>query len=161
MGGVAVVASLIYVGLQVRQNTKAVAASTYHSVSTAVADVGLRLSSNDPLLEAMEVSHADPDSLTTRQELRLNALFRSTFRNWENIRHQNKQGFLDDDLWSGYHENIRDQLGSAYVRRWWSNNEFVFNPGFRRYINQEMRSRELGPTAFYQTANQNIPSEEA
>ena len=43
VGGVAVIASLVYVGLQVRQNTKAVLAATFQEVSRTSATFSVQM----------------------------------------------------------------------------------------------------------------------
>ena len=56
VGGVAVIATLIYLAAQVRQNTKALAASTYQDITSSASDVGMQILSNDALVEAFEVT---------------------------------------------------------------------------------------------------------
>ena len=71
-----------------------------------------------------------------------------SFRNYENYRHQNRQGFLADDLWAGYLANLRDQLRAEYVRDWWTKNNLIFGANFREWVDEEMRTIETGRTAF-------------
>ena len=113
IGAIAVVITLVYLAIQIRQNTKTVRASTYQSVAEALADGSYRL-----------VGHFDTD---TDKVL----LFIGTFRRYENLHFQLRRGniaeedaetfyvslanVIRDERWEGYWLTYREMFSRSFV----------------------------------------------
>ena len=64
VGGVAVIASLAYVGLQIRQNTSAVRANSAQGFADSINAVQLQVSSGGETARAWQRFYEEPESLT-------------------------------------------------------------------------------------------------
>ncbi len=95
---VLVVASLIYVGYQVKETRKAVRAAT----AQARTDLGVQLISvrwTSDIADLLVISVDDPESLTKADKFKLKGFFTAHVRHCMNMFYQQREGFLDD-FWS-------------------------------------------------------------
>ena len=119
VGAFAVVASLVFVGLQVRQNTKATRATALQMN----ADYWLACFS---MLADRRFSEIYSKGALGRVELEAGQfgqfflLCRATFMGCENQHHQYTAGLLDDDAYRGYEATIREQIAAfPGIRAMW------------------------------------------
>jgi hypothetical protein len=116
IGAVAVVVSLVYLALQIRQNTRAIRGSTLDAI-TAHMQEELRWSSEMP--EIFRKALEDPEELTFEESWRLSEFVTAAFTARQNEYHQYKQGLLDEDVWASVENIIRIFMGMAWVQNWW------------------------------------------
>ena len=119
VSALAVVASLVYVGFQIRQNTEASRAATRQAIAeTDFEYVGATL---DPLLlvEAEAKSEAGLD-LTTTERFILRERQHLNFRIFENAYYQYRAGLLERETWERYRWIISRQLAvnDAAIAMW-------------------------------------------
>jgi hypothetical protein len=90
-----VIASLIYVGYQIRESRKAVRAAT----AQARTELGVHLISTrytSDIAELLVRSLDDAESLTKADQFKLKSFFSAHVRHSQNLYYQHKQGLLDD-----------------------------------------------------------------
>ena len=116
IGAIAVVISLVYLAVQIRQNTMAVRGSTLDAI-TAHMQEELRWSSEMPVVfrKAME----DPAALTYEESWQLSEWVTAAFTARQNEYHQYRQGMLDEEVWEAIENIIRLLMGIAWIREWW------------------------------------------
>lgn len=141
-GALAVVASLIFVGLQVRQNTKATQATALQKN----ADYWLAYFT---LLADQQVSELYSKGALGRVELeggQFNQFFflcRATFMGCENQHHQYLLGLLDDDAYRGYEATIREQIAAfPGVRAMWKLVRHTYGAEFVKFFDKQVASSE-------------------
>ena len=117
IGAAAVVISLIYLAVQIRQNTNAIRGSTLDAITSHMQEE-LRWSSDMPTVirKALE----DPDSLTWEESWQMSEWVTAAFTARQNEYHQYRQGLLDEDVWEAIENIIRLLLGMEWVRNWWN-----------------------------------------
>ena len=155
VGLAAVVGSLIFVGLELRQNTVATRAEANASHSDGVRDLSLALATSSELAEAIARMPLDPNEAEATDKVQLLAWNRALFHSWANTHRQ----ALDGTLSPGFLEGLQSEL-SAYssaakgegadlelVKRWnllrwaWSIEHTMFDQSF-----QEFMDSLLGPS---------------
>ena len=134
VGGVAVVASLVYLAIQVRQNTTTVTASTLHHNTELWASLFTRIAEPD-------LAKAYVAGMTGRAEIRpleftqFFLVCRAMFAAFENQYYQMRQGVLDAETYAAYERLISTQaLAFRGFRIWWEMNRSVFSPAFVDHI---------------------------
>lgn len=146
LAALGVIASLIYVGYQVKETRKAVRAAT----AQARTDLGVQLISarwTSNIAELLVMSVDDPKSLTKADRFKLKGFFTAHVRHCMNMFYQQREGFLDD-FWS---------YGVSRVTAYWINNypwvvdewesiQKTLPPEFVRFINDEL---ERHPKSYY------------
>jgi hypothetical protein len=116
VGAAAVVISLIYLAVQIRQNTNAIRGATLDAI-TAHMQAELRWSSDMP--DVFRQALQDPDSLTWEESWRLSEWVTAAFTARQNEYHQYRQGLLDDDVWESIENIIRLLIGMEWIYTWW------------------------------------------
>jgi len=128
------IVSLIYVGLQVRQSTKAAyAATTQAHAEIAMGYVGLVNLSNN----LADILHQGARGLSPLKEgdlLRFIGFHDQVFTAFQSFYLQYLEGALDERLWNTYNEVIRDLLAQAGPQDWWKLRQHWFCEEFRNYV---------------------------
>jgi hypothetical protein len=127
VGGLAVVASLVYLALQIRHNTRSVEAATYQSVAESMADAAYHLADT-------------PD-----ESLRAFLLYIATLRRYENLHFQVKRGHLSESDVQGFFVSLAAYL-SGYggvpdgfdTREAWELSKSAFHPEFVAFVEASM-----------------------
>ena len=137
VSAVAVTLSLIFVGLQIRDNTVATRAATYQD--TVAYDIGnLRAFGESP--ETATVFYTlrdDPNSLEGGEFLQGRTLFTASIRHMENLYLQHEVGMLSDEAWATHEPLIRTWIQSPGFEILMSGgNERTFGGAFIDYAKQ-------------------------
>ncbi len=93
IGGVAVLVTLIYLALQVRQNTKAVSAATFHAVASETSKLVTRATESSELIALLGTAFTKPEELAPLERFRVGFWLRGAFRLNENYFYQADLGF--------------------------------------------------------------------
>tara|TARA_B110000014_G_scaffold13525_1_gene9116 strand:+ start:184 stop:642 length:459 start_codon:yes stop_codon:yes gene_type:complete len=99
-GLISVIGSLIFVGVEISQNTQAVRGATHQAVFDQVSEYYLFIASEERLADLAAMALTDDikrNELSKGDRLRLDMLFMTGIRRVENIYMQHKNGILDDD----------------------------------------------------------------
>ena len=119
VGAIAVVVSLLYLAMQIRQNTRTVRTSTYQ----AVLDASLRVNENvllDPALSRIfQVGRRDPAQLDEEELARFRVLVGQHLGLYEALHLQHRQGAIDDDFYSGRLDALRRLIVQPGIRATW------------------------------------------
>ncbi len=129
IAAIATLVTLVYLALQIRQNTRTVRTSTYQAVlDSSRSDTELLLA--HPHLERIyRLGRRDPTELTGEERPVFRMLLGQLLLNYEIMFLQYQQGILDEDFWRGRQEGLRALLTQPGVRHWWAG----ASPLLRRY----------------------------
>ena len=137
IASLAVLISLIYVGFQVRSNTRAVRASTFMGLTNGWVDY-VHLIAQPEVAHLLERARHEPDQLDPLELSRVWAFGRATFRRFENDYFQYRSGTFDAGAWHGYRNSLRDEVLSApYMRALWAMTRDMFSPEFAALVDRE------------------------
>jgi len=127
VGGVAVIVSLIFVGLEVRQNTEASQAATYQEMIRASNEYLLAIGTDPDL--SLVMYRAATDSLRSRLSgvdwLQYGTVRWAFWRNMENAFVQHDRGVLADPEWEVYRQLACDGLRSEVPGVWEGTKRFL------------------------------------
>jgi len=134
VGGIAVVASLIYLALQIRQNTKSVRSATLHHNTDLWTSIFFRLAEPE-LARAYVAGMSGQPDIKPFHFTQFFFICRAMFLAFENQYYQKRQGVLDVDTYAGYERSIATQfVAFRGFRSWWRQNRSVFSPAFVEHI---------------------------
>ena len=148
IGGIAVVISLVYLAVQIRQNTKSVRASTYQAIlDSSRSDTELLLV--HPHLERVyRVGRRNPEKLNDDERPLFRMLVAQLLLSAESLFLQHQQGAIDSDYWQRRQQTLRGLLSQPGVRQWWAARgtpREYYDPGFRELVDSilgEVADRE-------------------
>ena len=140
LGAIAVVASLFYVGAQVRESSRATRGQTLNQLSSDM-NANLReVLGND---ELRDIGHRvmDGDHLEPREEGFYAAWVLSLLRTMESAHYQVQLGLLDDRQFFSLIDTTTLHLGNPIGKKLWDSRASVHDPEFRKAVESQMDSR--------------------
>ena len=135
LAAIGVVASLIFVALEVRQNTAAVHGATLQAVSQQSLDLVMAGLDNPGLRLAINVAATDPEALSEEQKQLLIWFFSAKLRADENRFRQIELGILEQSNIAQLGNNLAYRL--PFFREWWTRDGSLFAKDFQAFVEQE------------------------
>ena len=130
------VASLVYLAVQIRQNTRTVRGSTLHQNTDLWISVFLRLAEPSTARAYVAGMTASPD-ISPLRYTQFFFICRAMFLEYENQYYHVRQGVLDTETYTAYQRSISAQfLAFRGFRIWWQQSRSVFSPSFVEHIDQ-------------------------
>ena len=135
------IATLTYLAVQIRQNTKAIRGATLDSI-TEHQQFELRWSSD--IGTSFRKSIEAPGELTDQETWEVTEWMTSAFVARQNEFKQFKQGLLDEDNWAACEKIIYMCLGSAWAQNWWKEfSAIAFPDDFVSHVNRLLAEKTL------------------
>ena len=135
IGALAVLASLVFVGFQIRQNTRSQKIVAVDSLSAAIAAINVPAMESPALGEALAKAMRDWSSATREQRIIAHYFLFSYFKLSENAWYQQKAKVLDQDQWAGWETQLRLYYHSPGVQAaWWPRRRQAYSPLFQAYL---------------------------
>jgi hypothetical protein len=142
IGGVGVIVTLIYLALQIRQNTRALRTSFYAQASDPVWNLGALLTETKGMARVFRVGAQDPARLDEDEKTQFNVLLNMFFLTYENLYRLVERGLIDEDSFEHNIENVLPFLGSAGVRPFWGIRTGHWSERFQAYLRRRLDQPE-------------------
>jgi hypothetical protein len=135
VGTLGVIASLIFVGLQVRQNTKATRVQVQENMTSGYISVAQILIDNaEVFTRGIAATRESFASFSDAEKMIYFSLIFSIFKHFENIYSQRERGFIDQESWAAWSEHMLMYFNQPGVKMWWEWRRGNFNPRFRSFV---------------------------
>lgn len=148
LAAVGVIATLIYLSIQIRQNTKAVRSSSIQNLVQNFSATAQAAVENQEVVPLLLKGNAGAEGLSEVERARLHFWFIMTFRRFEGVYFQRDLGIVDADVIDGFERSHLAILASKGAQEWWATSKGIFNSGFVRYVEQlleQHRPKALHP----------------
>ncbi len=143
VGGVAVVATLVYVAIQLAQNnrllrpnTAAVRASGTTAITELLVNVNQTLLGDASLCEIFLRGLAEPESLRGADKLRFEIFLQNAFVSHENAMKLARSGAIESEDWEPWSRHLEMWLGFPAVQSWWARQDSPFSDEVRAHVNE-------------------------
>ena len=139
-GLISVIGSLLFVGIEISQNTQAVRGATHQAVSDQASELYLEIASDERLSKLayeMLVMNIKRNELSTTDQMSLDFIQLMGFRRVENIFLQYKNGILSEDA---IDRIGMDSYRKAFSRESWEMFKTGFDPHFVIFF-EELRDK--------------------
>ena len=147
IGALAVVISLIYVALQIRQNTNAIRSATAQTVHEHFANWYQLIAADAELAQIAANGLRDYSSLSEQERVRFIATFMSFISYSQNAFLKWREGLLKPALWLGWEQVMMNLFGAPGGKVLWKERSYLFGEEFRRYIENDLMVRPPHPDA--------------
>lgn len=141
LGAMAVIASLVYLAIQIRQNTRAVKASTHQNLSDGFGDFLKLLVQDQRGAEIFRNGVHGLEGLDEAERDTFYALLSILFMHFENAHVHRQQGLMEDEQWRRWRIATGWYAGFPGVSIWWVNRRAVFGADFRAFVESESTRR--------------------
>lgn len=153
VGGIAVIATLVYLALQIRQNnrllranTASVRAASSIAINERLVGVNQSLVEDPSLAEIFVRELSSPGSIEGADRVRLDTLLQSMFISLENIFKLAQTGTIEAKDLEPWSRHLRNWLGNPSVRAWWQRQRSPFGEEFKAHVRALIDEFE-GPSA--------------
>ena len=123
-----VIISLIYLAAQIRHSIATARATAYQEVYRDLRE-SLTGAGHDPILKLVRGEELSQEELAG-----LPRILVVRMRAYENWWVQHRDGILADDVFDAYISHMPNTLSSPIARKWWSETNLKFVPGFEAYV---------------------------
>lgn len=134
VGAGAVVVSLIYLAIQIRDQNSEARTAGMHAVSQGFRDGIVSLAEIPHVAEIWIKSNEDPTSLADEELVQMFAVAQRNFRVWEEAFRLHRDGRLDEEIWEGITKQYASFLahrGFSYV---WKFRSQYYSEDFRDFV---------------------------
>jgi hypothetical protein len=144
IAALAVLASLVFVGFQIRQAARFQKLAAVDALSTAIAGINLAGMETPVLGEALATASLDWDVASREQRIVAHYFLMSYFKLAENAWNQRRAGILTSDQWFGWENMLLIFYHSAGVQgAWWPRRRNAFSPPFQAYLSGTNAPRDF------------------
>jgi hypothetical protein len=128
LGGIGVVVTLVYLALQIRQNTRATRAASFHAVTDARNRVNVSISESAEMARIFMVGSEDRSALSPEDRVRFDLTCLSYLHVVESMHYQAMVGAGEKGLVDAEARSLASLLSDPGVRDWWYENPHAFGP---------------------------------
>lgn len=157
VGGVAVVITLIYLALQIRQNSRQIAMNTATTQAAAYhAELSTHQAANMELVRdraLTELAFSDSlDVLDPIDRFRVETLYLDSLRARQHLFLQSEEGLIRKDLLGTHDAGLLALFASPVVRDMWNRRSELFAPRFVEHVEKLRSERASMPKGSWETA---------
>jgi hypothetical protein len=140
IGAIVIVATLIYLAMQVRQNTNALHAQSRQAIVSAAQTEIHKLMENPDILKAF----AEAGSLTSEEQAKIGCWLGAAMRVREFSWLQYQNGVIDEAQWSTERGIIQGIFQAHVPRAWWESlGRQVFGAEFVSFVDDLLRDQPI------------------
>jgi hypothetical protein len=138
---VGVILSLVYLSIQIRQNTRSARASTFQAIAFDAAQFNSFVVS-DPETTRVFLAGGRGDKLSEEDYFRFQQFLRTFFRFHDTLYFQFVQGMIGEDQWRGYFLTLERIIRLPGIQKYWRHNRETHSRGFRALVEEALDSPE-------------------
>ncbi len=143
LAAVGVVISLVYLALQVRQNTDQVRLNSEslgmaHEMGGAQmsVDIALAVATDAELSELVGRGMSANSDLTVAERVRFGSFVYAALAGFQAGYYNYRKGFADSGAWQGHEGDLRETMRGPGARAWWPRIRMRFSPEFAKYVDE-------------------------
>jgi hypothetical protein len=138
LAAIATIATLFYLAVQIRQNTRTVEAGAFQSGVDGINHLNNLLAHDESMVRIVRLGNEGLENLTEDEKARYGFIYLSAFRSFESMYFHHVQG-TGADLWLTHGEHIGVHIATHGTQEWWENNPLIFTPEFTRFVEGKLK----------------------
>jgi hypothetical protein len=147
VSSIAVVLSVLYLGIQVHRSTRVAKLATQDAAATALRDVTKPFMENAELERIWRVGLEDLSVLSSEDRARFFHAAYQFLKAFETIHFHYIYGLMDRQLWEGWRGLLQHYVAAPGIAHYWKRRPEVFSERFRKFVNAlepPMEQRTVG-----------------
>ena len=141
LANVGVLAGIVFLAVELRQNTVAVRSEASQGVQGQITDI-YSLLTTDRVADVYRRGTANPDQLDPTETVIFNSLLSQMLAGFENVFALVNEGSYDESRARGYWQLLRDMLEYPGFRRHWERRRFIYSEAFREHVENDVLKLE-------------------
>ena len=137
VGAVAVVVTLIYLTVQLRQNTQSAQNASWQSITRQLSDLDVTEAVDPELSTFFKIAEESPEDISPEQYWKFTRLAQPRLGAIEYAYLASKKGTIDDFFWEAIHPYTKHLMRKPGYRKFWM--EFkadMYHPDFIEFVDQ-------------------------
>ncbi|MGA1677628.1 MAG: hypothetical protein ACO377_14525 [Pseudomonadales bacterium] len=134
VGAIAVFVTLVYLAIQIRQNTESLRIASELALSQQSAEFIAHMRAQPEVLKLWDLAITDPKSMSVDDIRQFRWAIAELFLIYEGHYHVYKRGFIAEEAWQSKANMMRGMLESPIVSEWWSSGLAPFTAEFVGYV---------------------------
>jgi len=130
VGGIAVVLSLLYLAVQIRQNTRALRGAAHETASSRTTHYLTSVTATQEINELWVRADSDPASVSESELFRYHRLLAASLGGIETVYWQYKRGNIEPEIWERWDRILRRLLRSPGVQHAWKQDAIPVTSAF-------------------------------
>lgn len=139
-GGIAILISLIFVGIQFKENTKATKSANASATMSALANWYIAIGNNSESSQLYYNFMADPDAMTPEQRFQAVINTHGVFIIFQNSFYLSKEGTLDSEMQNALTSVMLGAMDQPGFKFYWEQRKSFFFKDFRVYVEDIMEN---------------------
>jgi hypothetical protein len=135
IGSLAVVLSVLYLAVQVHQNTRVARLATQDAAATALREVTKPFMENAELERIWRVGLEDIGALSVEERARFFHAAYQWLKAFETIHSHYAYGLMDKQLFQGWEGLLRHYVAASGIAYYWKLRPEAFSERFRNFVN--------------------------
>lgn len=120
LGALGVIATLGYLAVQIRQNTRSLRANAYQSTVDSANEWAAFFVHHPETIELFRKGLSEPSQLDRAQAVEFSHLLEVMFRNYTAARKLAEEGLVPEHICVAYENNLRRWFDGTSLREWWN-----------------------------------------
>ena len=145
VGAIAIIVSLIYVGVQLRQSTQATRVMTSQAFIESYSGCIGQITRHPAFWDVYWRGLSGLSNLQGGELAAFGAWTGHVLRSWESFYFQWKAGAFEDQIWFGWVRQYRDLFGYPGIQEGWTIRRHHFSDEFRAFVERELIGKESHP----------------
>src|ERR1700731_3731265 len=142
VSSIAVVLSVLYLGIQVHRSTRVAKLATQDAAATALRDVTKPFMENAELERIWRVGLEDLSALSSEDRARFFHAAYQFLKAFETIHFHYASRVMDRQLWEGWRELLRHYAAAPGISHYWSLRHCLFSVRFQQFVQSLERPAE-------------------
>jgi hypothetical protein len=139
VAAIATVATLVYLAIQIRQNTQSMRAAAFQASTTRASDLTKSLAQDKDLFRIFAAGSREPNELDEADRGRYLMLLNTFARQYEDLFFQYRSGALDSESWDAWQASYQPIIQSRGYSLFWQLRANAFTAAFRHHIEVSAR----------------------
>jgi len=136
VSSIAVVLSVLYLGIQVHRSTRVARVAAQDAAASAVRDVTNTFMENAEMARIWGAGLEDLNTLSAEDQARFFHATHQFLKALETIHFHYLNGLMDKQLWLGWQELLRQYIAAPGIAQYWNVRHQLFSARFCEFINQ-------------------------
>ena len=134
LGAMAVIGSLLFVGVQIRSNTRTTQVAATHNLTNTFLTV-LKTIADDPELTRIWLQQSqDTSDLSVSDLERMLIVNVMVLKAFEDAFYHHQMGQMSDEVWDGWQAFILTIFRYPGIRRYWEHRKYFYSRSFRAFL---------------------------
>lgn len=137
VASLAVIASLVFVGIQLRQSGLSTRMMTAQ-INTQIMIENFGRLVDHPDIAAIFAGERAAEEITPGDRLRVGNMFATTFRHMEMLHMHQRYGIHEREMWQAAEARLEERISNPIIRGWWEASKKSYAPSFVIYVDGQI-----------------------